>query len=923
MRFSPLVRPGLVVLLGLLPSRLAHAQGATGRIVGRVVEAAQGQPVAGAQVEVVGEAIRAVSALDGRYTLDQVPSGPASIRVRMIGFGPKTVTGVVVPAGGAVNQDVALAAEAVQLAEISVSAASERGTVNRALEEQRNAVNIVNSVSSEQIARSPDSDAGQAIQRVSGVTVQDGKYVFVRGLGERYTTTSLNGTRIPSSEPERKVVPLDLFPSSLLEGITTSKTFTPEQPGDFSGAQVDVKTREFPAQPVVTFSVSGGLNTAATGKNLVKAPTTGTEWLGFGGHERSLPADVRAAGDLRGITTAQQNQLIGSFRNVWSSRNADGAPNGGMAVSVGGESLVFGRSIGYIGSLSYSNSQEVQKDLTRGLAKNGPDSNTALPFNSYNGSASRNSVLWGGLLNLSTRIGEGTKLSFNNTYTRSADNEASFLTGQNEEFSQFNPLALTRLDFVERAVRSNQVQGEHLFGERHEVTWSVTNSGVDREEPDRSDVGYTAGRDATGALVPVTWVGQPRFATRTFGDLHETSWDLVANYRLALGSPSLPVTVKVGGAYRDTDRDADTRAYDIYSVALNNTERSAAPEEIFSPANIAASDFILNANANGGRYTAAERISAGYGQVEVPVGGRLSVIAGARVESWHLDLDAVKTQGDLAQERRRNTDVLPALALTYHLTEDQNLRLSATQTLSRPEYRELAPIGYFEQVGLATTIGNADLERALIQNYDLRWEWFPHAGEVLSFGVFAKRFDNPIEKVIIQAAGTNTLSFVNADAAHNYGAEMEMRSGLGFLSPGLAPLNIFANTTVMRSRITPGNEGISALTNSDRPMVGQSSYVVNAGLGYTSGSGAWAATLLYNVAGRRILEAGSGGLPDAYEEPRHLLDASLQLPVAGQFGLKLDGKNLLDAPYRFTQGGVLRTRYLSGRVFGFSLSWRR
>ncbi|HKT59685.1 MAG TPA: TonB-dependent receptor [Gemmatimonadales bacterium] len=910
-------------LLALTAAGPLFAQG-PGRIIGRVVDAEQGAPVAGAQVELVDAPIRAVSALDGRYTLPDVPAGTVSIRVRMIGFAPKMVTGVVVTEGKAAVQDVAMVAEAVQLAEISVSAASERGTVNRALEEQRHAVNIVNAVSAEQIARSPDSDAGQAIQRVSGVTVQDGKYIFVRGLGERYTTTTLNGSRIPSPEPERKVVPLDLFPSSLLEGITTSKTFTADQPGDFSGAEVDLKTREFPAHRVITFSVSGGLNTAATGRNVVKAPTVGPEWLGFAGGERTLPGNLAAAGDLHGITLEQQNALIGSLRNVWSARSADGAPNGGASVAIGGETPIFSQDIGYIGSLSYNNSQEVQKDLTRGLAKNGAQPGTALPYNTYTGSAGRNSVLWGGLLNLSTHVGTGSKLSLNNTYTRTADNEASVLDGNNEEFSQYNPLVLTRLTFTERAVRSNQIQGEHLFGERHFVDWSVTNSSVDRNEPDRSDLGYTGRLDpTTGELVPTTWTGAARFATRTFSDLHEHSWDLGGNYRLQLGSPESPAAIKVGAAYRSTDRDADTRAYDIINNALDDAARTAPPETIFTEANIAAGNFILNANANGGRYTAAERITAGYAQLELPVSRRLEVIAGARVERWRLDVDTRTTQGQIAPARPRNTDVLPALALTYHLTDDQNLRLSATQTLSRPEYRELSPVPYFEQVGLATTIGNPELRRALIQNYDLRWEWFPRTGEVLSLGVFAKRFSDPIEKVITQAAGTNTLQFVNADKAHNYGMELELRKGLDFLSEGLRPFNLFANTTLMRSRITPGNNGISALTNADRPMVGQSEYVVNAGLGYGSESGDWSATLLYNVAGRRILEAGSGGLPDAYEEPRHLIDASLQIPVAQAFTLKLDGKNLLNAPYRLVQGDVLRTRYLSGRVFGLTMSWRR
>jgi TonB-dependent receptor len=594
-----------------------------------------------------------------------------------------------------------------------------------------------------------------------------------------------------------------------------------------------------------------------------------------------------------------------------------------MSVSLGGESPVFGHSVGYIGSLGYSNSQEIQKDLTRSQAKVGSESGTALPLNAYTGSAGRNSVLWGGLLNLSTRLGAGTKLSFNNTYTRSADNEASLLTGDNEEFSQFNPLIFTRLDFVERAVRSNQLQGEHLLGERHLITWSVTSSGVDRNEPDRSDIGYTARRESDGTMVPGTWVGQPRFATRTFSDLHESSWDLAGNYRWYLGSPATPVSLKLGGAYRTTDRDADTRAYDIINLTLDNAERSLPPEQIFTSGNAEAGDFLLNANANGGRYTAAERIGAGYVQAEVPLTGRLELIGGARIEAWHLDVDTRTTQGLVAPARRRNTDVLPALALTYHLTADQNLRLSATQTLSRPEYRELSPVPYFEQVGLATTIGNPDLKRALIQNYDLRWEWFPRPGEVLSLGLFAKRFSDPIEKVIIQAAGTNTLSYVNADAAHNYGAELELRTGLGFVAPVLESFSFFANSTLMRSRITPGNAGISALTNADRPMVGQSEYVVNAGLGYGGRTGGWAATLLYNVAGKRILEAGSGGLPDAYELPRHLLDLSLQVPVTETLSLKLDGKNLLDSPYRLTQGSVLRSRYLSGRVFGFSASWHR
>ena len=231
--------------------------------------------------------------------------------------------------------------------------------MNRALDEQRNATNIVSSVTAEQIARSPDSDAGQAVQRVSGVSVQDGRYVFVRGLGERYTTTSLNGTRLPSPEPERKVVPLDLFPAGLLEGITTSKTFTPDQPGDFSGASVNLKTREFPARRVITFSASGGLNTAATGKELARAPRVGWRVAGLSGGERDLPGPLTDVSSLAGRSRDEINGMIASFRNAWSPRFGDGTANGGFGLTVGGEDPVLGQPIGYIGSFTYSNGQEV------------------------------------------------------------------------------------------------------------------------------------------------------------------------------------------------------------------------------------------------------------------------------------------------------------------------------------------------------------------------------------------------------------------------------------------------------------------------------------------------------------------------------------------------------------------------------------
>ncbi len=589
----------LLLTLGIAGPLVAQGNG---RIVGRIVEAEQGAPVAGAQVELVEAPIRAVSALDGRYTLDGVPAGPVSVRVRMIGFAPKVVTGIVVKAGGSVAQDIAMVAEAVQLAEIAVSAEAERGTVNRALDDQRNANNIVNGITAEQIGKSPDGDAGQAVQRVSGVTVQDGKYVFVRGLGERYTTTSLNGTRIPSPEPERKVVPLDLFPSGLLEGITTSKTFTPEQPGDFSGAQVDLKTREFPARPFLSFSASVGLNTAATGRDIIRAPRTGSEWLGFAGDRRRLPQEIRDA-SVSGLPQATQNHLLGLFRNVWSAPNSTGSPNGSFGVAAGGEGPLFGQTLGYIGSFTYTYGQEARKDESRATVIRSSSGTGTESYSSYVGSTGRNSVIWGGVANVSTRLGGNSKLSLNNTYSRTADNEATFLDGEHRDWGL---LQATRLTFTERSVRSNQLAGEHLLGLRHQISWAFTSSGVRRNEPDRSDLLYER-NGGTG----LEWSTAPQAATRTFSNLKEDAIDLGLNYRLSLSTAG-ETAIKTGFLLRDVDRDADSRAYDITQINLTDAERALPPEEIFN-GNFAENGRLrLTANANGGRYTADDRLSPAF-----------------------------------------------------------------------------------------------------------------------------------------------------------------------------------------------------------------------------------------------------------------------------------------------------------------------
>jgi outer membrane receptor protein involved in Fe transport len=926
MTFRKMARCAALIVASFGASAPLRAQDLpTGRIVGRIVDATTGQGISDAGVQVVGTTLGVQTGVDGRFTLSKVNAGTVTIQVRRIGYVPKSVTGILLNAGQTIEQNITLSTAAARVEAQVVTAARELGTVASALNDQRTAVGVTNAITADAIAKSPDGDAGQAIQRVSGVTVQDGKYVFVRGLGERYTTTSLNGARVPSPEPEKKVVPLDLFPSNLLESITTSKTFTPDQPGDFSGASVNLKTKSFPAERLVTFSFASGFNSLTTGKNVIAPPTAGGEWLAMSASKRALPSRLTGITDFSSLTRSDLNSLIRSLPREWSFQNANGSPKVSGNVSLGGEDPVLGHPIGYIGSLTYSRSQELHSGEIRANAVAGNASGTPKTYNEFVGSTGENSVLWGGMLNFSTYLGTNTKLELSNTYDRTADNQAHLDWGQLEEFSQVDSLRRTQVNYIERTVRSNQLRAEHQIGNRQLVSWSLTSSGVSRNEPDRSDLLYGYELDASGQRLPFAWVGFiPDGGKKTTSSLEENALSGNLNYSYSLGPADHATLLKVGGDYRHTKRDASMASYNLRPNGLTAAQRSGTPDQIFYGAytDPDSNRIVLEPNSAGGTYDALDQVGSGYGMAEIPIGSRIRIIGGARVEEWHLDMHVQPTSLGLLRLKRRNTDVLPSLAINTTLTPNQTLRLSASQTLARPEYRELAPVSYRGMSGEQEEFGDSSLVRTLIQNYDLRWEWYPNYTEVLSVAVFAKNFDKPIERIDVATSGASQLSFINAESAFNYGLELEMRKGLGFMAPALLPFSIFTNATFIKSEINTSNSVLSALTNDKRPMVGQAPYVLNGGLSYGE-NGRMNATLLYNVVGRRISSAAIAPLnADTYEQPRPQMDFSLRFPLLQTVSGKFDATNLLDSPFEERQGDVTRLRYRTGRSFTLGASWR-
>lgn len=894
----------------------------TGRIVGRVLDAASGNGLAAVGIQVVGTTIGTQSGVDGRFTIAGVPAGTVTLTVRRLGYAPKTVTGIFLEAGQTVEQDVTLAEASLQIAAQVVTASAERGSVNEALDAQKNSVNVVSSVTAEQIAKSPDGDAAAAVGRVSGVSVQDGKYVFVRGLGDRYTQTSLNGARIPSPEPEKKQVPLDLFPTGLLQTITTIKTFTPDQPGDFSGATVDIQTREFPARRTWALSSSTGGSDAVVGRFLPMQGRVGGDLFAAGAGNRALPGFIQGFGNFATSSPTQgdYNRMVGDFRNSWSPNGSEGGLNGSTSISVGGNDPVFGKNVGYLVSGTYSYSQEAKVDQVRALAL-AQSGATPSAVDRFEGQTGRSSVLWGGLANFSTLLGDRTRLALNNTYNRTMDSEGRQERGVSENLGI--PLVITRQKYVERSVYSSQLllQSDVTANQKLEVAFTTT--GVSRDEPDRSEFVQGEFTDGSGITTRQWLSSSNEGAVRTFSDLGESAYEVRGHYRVQFGEIGRQLALKVGGLGRYGRREANSTAYSINASGLTAEERQLRPELLFDGRYTNPSDDVWRVNAIGvgGAYTANDYLSAGFAMVEKDFGPRWQLITGARVEYSDVLVKADPTIGARTSTNPTFLDVLPALAVTFRPSERTNIRASASQTVSRPEYRELAPIQYREVIGFDNVIGNPDLQRALIQNYDLRWEYYPAAGEVVSVAVFAKRFTNPIERVYIGSSGTRIITFVNAEGADNYGLELEARKGLDFIALALANFSVSANATVMGSEIRI-DRNAGSITNANRAMVGQAPYMFNTGLTWSSPLGSTSASLLYNVVGARITEAGEIPLPDVKELERHIVDFSLRLPLGERVTARLDARNLLDAPYRIVQGPVTRESYRVGRNFSVGLSWR-
>jgi outer membrane receptor protein involved in Fe transport len=929
---------GALVFWGI-PAIAAEPQ-APGRIGGIISSADTGGPLPFANVQFfkltspddsVGVAVGGTFAMPpkGDYERDFAP-GRYRIIVSYISYHSAAIGGIVVRQGRTSRVDVQLKSGGIRLAPVEVRSTVVRSTERAVLLQQQRSAAISDAVSAEQIKKTPDANVAEALQRVSGLSLVDSRYVFVRGLGERYSATRINGSPVSSPEPNKRVVPLDLIPAGLLDNVFIQKTFTPDAPGEFGGGVVNINTMDFPGREIWSVSVSCGAEAGTTGADFLTYDGGRTDLLGVDDGTRDIPdliqelADdqkVAARGIMgdRGFTREEIGEMGRSFNRIWTYERKRVSPNYGFSGSYGNEVSVLGRLLGFIAGGVFKNSFDTYNHEENSLGP-GPDG-TLNKKTDYDATTSIGEAHLGGVASVNCRVDHHSSVHLRAVYNRTAEDETRIYEGINHDHG--NPIRSTRLRYIERSMLSSNLGMQHVvpFLGNSSIEWRISYSRATRKEPDNRQYNYEY-HDGLSAWRLSTRTTSHGF-TRQFSELldEERGSDLhvMVPFQAWNGGKA---NVKVGHVHSDKDRDFWLRRF-AYQTPTRGPDLTQPPESLMVDENIGGENDqfrLAELTRETDSYKASLDITAWYFVLDIPLLNRLRMATGARVEFWEqgaTTFDRFDPSKPATVVVLSETDVLPSLNLTYALAAGTNLRAAYSMTISRPDLRELSPFYMEDMDGQYRETGNPDLKRARLRSYDLRFEHYPVAGGLLAVSFFYKKLIDPIEKTLWTSSGQPTTCPMNGGEGYLYGTELEGRTSLGGLAAALRPFAVTANISLVESRTEVGTYGVQ--TSAERPLAGQSPYVVNLGLFYDSASRRYALSMLYNCSGRRLYGVGSHGLPDIYEQSRGSLDATGCLGL-GRLRVKLAAKNLLDTAVEFEQTGYTVRKVKTGRSFSLSVS---
>lgn len=889
-----------IIVLGLLSaaSMPTWAQ----QIKGVVIDQKSKETLIGAVVTVDGTNVKAITNIDGNFQIDGLDKEKKyTLYINYVGYKTQKIDGVQAKDA---DQVIALQPDEQQLKEVTVTAVERRNTDAAMIQVAKNSPVIVSTVSAQEISRTQDTNAGEVIRRVPGVSLIDDKFVMVRGLSQRYNNVWVNGGAVPSSEADSRAFSFDIIPSSQIDNLTIVKSPTAEYPADYSGGFIIVNTKEIPAENSFNIAVGGNWNTSSAFQNFSYSKGSGTDFLGFDNGLRSLNGGIHAALnpqlDANGKPVGDYaTSLLGNgFNNDWLIKNKKPLGDLKLAASLNQRWMLGGRTLGMLAALNYTNEYRTYENMENNLygiydaANDKPNYLRHSVDDQYN-----NNVRLGAMLNFTFLSKDGNhKYQLKNIFNQLATSRYTWRDGVS---AQSNLERSAEYYYRSRTTYNGQLTGKHTFTS-DALDWSIGYAYANRHLPDRRR--YLID-DALESGVYALSTGNDISREWTQLDEHILSLGVNDKHHFKFGNFEPDLQVGAYGEYRT--REYQTRNF-IYNwnVSDNNMpsdfRHSDIPTLLSSEANMGYDKlYLLEEKQMRNNYRGHNTLGAGYLALSLPF-GKLGIHAGVRFE--HNDMELISNSRDYEKSESsrhyKTDDVFPSLNTTYKINDQHQVRLSYGRSINRPEFREVSSSVYYDFDLASNVQGNTELKNCYVDNLDLRYEWYPSRGELISLAVFYKHFDSPIEWTYTVAGGTDLIySYKNAKSANNYGVELDIRKNLGFI--GLKDFSWSFNGALIKSKV----QFEKGAKEEDRPMQGQSPYLINTGIFYKNEPLKMDIALLYNRIGKRIIGVGrsegstgddsNSRVPHSYEMPRNTIDFSLAKKFGEHLELKLNVRDLL------------------------------
>ena len=840
--------------------------------------------------------------VEGRYSFTIDVNKKYTLTLSYVGYESKTIADISASnAGEEVLLDILLEESGARLTDVTVSATktSNKGATDNALIAfQKNTNTVASVISAESIKRSPDRNTAEILKRTPGASIQEGKYIIVRGLADRYNQAMLNGILLTSTEADRKTFSFDLFPSQIIDNIIINKAFVPELPGEWAGGLIQVNTKDIPTKNFFNVQLGTSVNSLITGKDFFKDKGGKTDWLGLDDGSRALPSGYTTKSNFDTSSLAAKTALGKTMSNNWAPVLTTAKPNMNVQMNGGFSGTLWGKKIGGMIGVSYANSYRFQDNTNN---QNGITDEKFNPITELKDNKYFQDINMGALAGLSIFLNPLNKISYKAIVNVKTTNVYNSRLGK--DYTRQDLVKGNEFVFGQNIFFSNQLNGEHSLSQKLKFNWYGAFNILDAYTPDQRRIMYTksfTGNDPYVLNISNTLSQQS--GSRIFQTLSDYIYTGGGDLTLKVKQQ----TIKAGYMIQIKDRLYDAQLFAITMPVDNPALRLLPAESAFVSTNFGTgtdNKFAFNSIENRNfRYLANTILNAGFVQFDNKLSDGLRIVWGLRVENFDQLVGSVK-KWDPRHTYSKVTDYLPGVNATIKLSQKANLRITGSQTVIRPELRELSALNIYDFELNASVSGNPSLKRTKITNTDVRYELYPAAGEMFTVGIFYKNFENPIESIFQEGAGGSSLfSFQNVSKATAFGFEIEGRKKLS------KRFTLQANGSYINSKID------DAALNISRSLQGQSPYLINTGILYDVVEKGFNTTLLFNQVGKRIylvgdIQAGAG-TPDVYENPRALIDFQISKKFAkNKAEIKLTISDLLNQRQIFYQNNNANTDY--------------